>query len=70
MNSINSIRQRVAFRITKVCLCCFVIAGATVLASGFLKLGLLNNDQKLAEAFAVFRPINESLQQIVERSLY
>lgn len=54
----------------KICLSCFGIAGTAVLASGVLKLGVLNNDRKLDQAFRILRPLSDGLTQIVERSLY
>ena len=70
MSKIKSFHQRESLRFMKICLSCFGIAGTTVLASGVLKMGLLNNDRKIDQALRVLSPVAETLQQLVERVIY
>lgn len=70
MRKLKSIHQQSALRFMKICLSCFGIAGTAVLTSGVLKMGILNNDRKIDQAFRFLRPISDTVQQIAERSLY
>ncbi|MBK1876646.1 hypothetical protein [Pelagicoccus mobilis] len=70
MNRLKRSHRQTSLRLTKICLSCFGIAGTTFLASGALKLSVLNNDRKIDHAFRFLTPINETLQQIVEQALY
>ena len=54
----------------KICLSCFGIVGTTILASGILRFGLLNNDRKIDDAFRFFSPLAKTMQQIVEQALF
>ncbi len=70
MNKLKSIHQSAALRIMKICLSCFGIAGTAILTSGVLKMGVLNNDRKIDQAFRFLSPLSDGLMQIVQRALY
>lgn len=70
MKTLKALHQRSALRFLKICLSCFGIAGTAILASGLLKLGILNKDQQLDRAYRIARPVSEGLKHIVERAMY
>ena len=70
MKKLKSLQQIASLHLMKICLSCFGIAGTAVLASGVLKLGVLNNDRKLDDAFRLIRPLSDGITLLVERSLY
>lgn len=70
MKTLETLHQRSIHRALKIFLCSFGIAGAAVLASGLLKLGILDDNPKLDRAYRIARPASEGLRHIVERALY
>lgn len=70
MHKIKSIHQQASLNFLKICISCFGIAGTAIVASGVLKLGVLNNDRKIEQISRALRPVSDGLTHLVENSIF
>jgi hypothetical protein len=70
MSKLPSPQQKALLKVMKICLSCFGIAGATVLASGMLQMGIRSQDPSLGHRLDFLCPLNDALNQIVEHLLH